>query len=217
MNEIIEKLFNYNNSLNETANSKLLEKYNEIINSFFIHFIPAVRFDSALFLRMISLLKQPEQILEIGFGSGVSSYFISNGISINHKLITIERDNERYERGLKVIDKFNMQSVELIKDDAFSFIDNDNSLYDLIFVDAGKNDYSKYLDIVKNKIKTGGLLICDNTFFNGNVVKDESDIIKRHKKPADLMKSFNNYLADMKCFETNYYMIGDGMSLSIKK
>ena len=70
------KLFSYLDDLNSSANPELVNKYKEIIEYNFTHFIPAVRLDSALFLYQMALIRQPQNILEIGFGSGVSTYFI---------------------------------------------------------------------------------------------------------------------------------------------
>ncbi|HBD94796.1 MAG: hypothetical protein A2015_09355 [Spirochaetes bacterium GWF1_31_7] len=214
--ELFEKLINYNTLLNNDANKELLEKYTEIIQAEYIHFIPAVRFDSALFLRLFAMLTKPRNILEIGFGSGVSSYFIAEQLYEVDNFVSLERDTARYERGKKIISQFNMNTVNLIHCDALEYLSNDDTMYDFIFIDAGKNDYTKYLHLIKDKLVTSGILICDNTFFNANVVKEESDIQKNHIKPTHSMKEFNTYLANLKCFNTSFFVVGDGMSLSIK-
>ena len=215
------RLFSYLDELNFSANSKLADKYKEIIEYQFTHFIPAVRFDSALFLYQLALIKQPQNILEIGFGSGVSTYFIHKPLKSIKSFFTLEKDKARCERGFDVLKTFGMDNVTLLQEDAFAFLQDyrNKSLpqFDYIFLDAGKKDYITYLPIINELISNGGFLICDNTFFNGKVVSDENELTKSYAKSVPLLKEFNLELGKSDLYETSYFWIGDGMSLSIKK
>lgn len=213
-----DKLIQYLNILNVESNSILYEEYKEILSYEFIHFIPAVRFDSALFLRTLALMKQPKHVLEIGFGSGVSAYFIRKPIQSLCQFITLEKELLRYERGLKVLKNYHLSDVQLYHIDAFKYLDeNPYQTFDYVFLDATKKDYLSYLPILGQIIKPGGFLVCDNTFFNGKVVQNEEKLSKSHKKSVSLLKEFNIQLSKEKKFETSYFCIGDGMSLSIRK
>ncbi len=212
------KLFSYLDDLNLSANAELANKYKEIIEYQFTHFIPAVRFDSALFLYQLALIKQPQNILEIGFGSGVSAYFINKPLLTSPKsFITLEKDEARYERGINVLKTFNMENVTLLKRDAFEFLQNCREKFDYIFLDAGKKDYITYLPIINNLMSQGGFLICDNTFFNGKVAVNEENLTKSYVKSVPLLKEFNMALAKSDLYNTSYFWIGDGMSLSVRK
>lgn len=211
------KLFSYLDDLNLSANAELANKYKEIIEYQFTHFIPAVRFDSALFLYQLALIKQPQNILEIGFGSGVSAYFINKPLFAPKSFITLEKDEARYERGINVLKTFNMENVTLLKKDAFEFLQNCREKFDYIFLDAGKKDYITYLPIINNLMSQGGFLICDNTFFNGKVAVNEENLTKSYAKSVPLLKEFNMALAKSDLYNTSYFWIGDGMSLSVRK
>ncbi len=212
------KLFSYLDDLNLSANAELANKYKEIIEYQFTHFIPAVRFDSALFLYQLALIKQPQNILEIGFGSGVSAYFINKPLLTSPKsFITLEKDEARYERGINVLKTFNMENVTLLKRDAFEFLQDCREKFDYIFLDAGKKDYITYLPIINNLMSQGGFLICDNTFFNGKVAVNEENLTKSYVKSVPLLKEFNMALAKSDLYNTSYFWIGDGMSLSVRK
>lgn len=212
------KLFSYLDDLNLSANAELANKYKEIIEYQFTHFIPAVRFDSALFLYQLALIKQPQNILEIGFGSGVSAYFINKPLLTSPKsFITLEKDEARYKRGINVLKTFNMENVTLLKKDAFEFLQDCREKFDYIFLDAGKKDYITYLPIINNLMSQGGFLICDNTFFNGKVAVSEENLTKSYAKNVPLLKEFNMALAKSDLYNTSYFWIGDGMSLSIRK
>lgn len=212
------KLFSYLDDLNLSANAELANKYKEIIEYQFTHFIPAVRFDSALFLYQLALIKQPQNILEIGFGSGVSAYFINKPLLTSPKsFITLEKDEARYKRGINVLKTFNMENVTLLKKDAFEFLQNCREKFDYIFLDAGKKDYITYLPIINNLMSQGGFLICDNTFFNGKVAVNEENLTKSYAKSVPLLREFNMALAKSDLYNTSYFWIGDGMSLSVRK
>lgn len=212
------KLFSYLDDLNLCANTELANKYKEIIEYRFEHFIPAVRFDSALFLYQLSLIKQPQNILEIGFGSGVSTYFINKPLAASPKVfITLEKDESRYKRGIDVLKAFDMENVTLLNEDAFEYLKNCREKFDYIFLDAGKKDYLAYLPIIDNLMSQGGFLICDNTFFNGKVALNEEDLTKSYAKSVPLLKEFNTNLAKSSLYNTSYFWIGDGMSLSVRK
>lgn len=211
------KLFSYLDDLNTSANNELVNRYKEITEYQFTHFIPAVRFDSALFLYQLALIKQPQNILEIGFGSGVSAYFINKPLVSPKSFITLEKDESRYKRGINVLKTFDMENVTLLKKDAFEFLQNCHEKFDYIFLDAGKKDYITYLPIINDLILQGGFLVCDNTFFNGKVVSNEEDLTKSYIKSVPLLKEFNMTLAKSDLYNTSYFWIGDGMSLSIRK
>lgn len=211
------KLFSYLDDLNVSANVELANKYKEIIEYQFTHFIPAVRFDSALFLYQLALIKQPQHILEIGFGSGVSAYFINKPLVSSKSFITLEKDESRYTRGMNVLKAFDIENVTLLKKDAIEFLQNCHEQFDYIFLDAGKKDYIIYLPLITDLLLQGGFLVCDNTFFNGKVVMNEEDLTKPYIKSVPLLKEFNMALAKSDLYNTSYFWIGDGMSLSVKK
>ena len=215
------KLFSYLDELNSLANPELADKYKEIIEYNFTHFIPAVRFDSALFLYQMALIRQPQNILEIGFGSGVSTYFIYKPLVSMKSFFTLEKDESRCLRGFDVLKAFEMENVTLLKEDAFVFLQEyrNKSLpkFDYVFLDAGKKDYLSYLPIINELMAPGGFLICDNTFFNGKVVLEDEQLTKSYAKSVPLLKEFNVELGKSELYNTSYFWIGDGMSLSIKK
>ena len=134
---------------------------------------------------------------------------------------TLEKDESRYRRGLDVLKSFEMENVTLLNDDAFTFLqeyqDKKYPKFDYIFLDAGKKDYLSYLPIIDEIIAQGGFLICDNTFFNGKVAIEEDQLTKSYIKSVPLLKKFNIELGKSNLYNTSYFWIGDGMSLSIRK
>ena len=208
-----KKIFTYINFLNSN-NLKLKDYYKEIINFENVHFIPAVTLETALFLKWISNLLQPKNILEIGFGNGVSSIFIFKGLDKIFNFFSLERDNNRYQRGLKLLKKYKINSIQLMKKDAFNFLKYTTQHFDLIFLDAVKSEYHKYIPLIKPILNLNGILICDNILFGGKVVSDKID--KKYENGVKYMKLFNKMISEDKDFNTFFLTIGDGVSISIK-
>jgi predicted O-methyltransferase YrrM len=226
-----EKILNYINSLN-LCNSSLSEYYKEIISFQEKYFIPAISLEVGIFLKWLCSLKQPDNLLEIGFGSGVSSVFINLGLNRASNFISLERDKNRYERGVKLLEHFKIASIKLIKIDAFDFFKNNDMMFDFIFLDAVKSEYNLYLEPIKKILNKNGILICDNILFGKRVIKEnkvnevnninnnekiDENIDKKYKNGIKKVDLFNNKLINDEKFNTIFLPIGDGISISIKK
>ena len=197
-----------------SKDSEFVDLYKSIVSFNKIHFIPYVSYEIALFLRLMANLKQPKNILEIGFGSGVSSIFIKSGIKKTNKFITLELDKNRYNRGIELLKKFNISNIELIYIDAFEYFKKSKIKFDYIFLDAVKRDYHKYIEPIKMILNKGGVFLTDNVLFGGRIVKESVE--KKYENGVKFLKKFNEDLSNDKSFETLFLPIGDGISISIK-
>ena len=211
---IDKKLVDYFNILNDqqTALQELYEQINTFEN---IHFIPAVRFETALYLSWQTGTIRPDKVLEIGFGSGTSSIFIKKGSDEIKKFISLERDKNRFERGLRLFDHLSLTGIELIKTDAFHFFENQQEQFDMVFLDAVKRDYIDYLPKLLPLLSARGILICDNILFNGKILLDDPGA--KYRDGVNLLRDFNQILSTEKELSTHFIPIGDGLSISVKK
>lgn len=189
--------------------------YEDIYNFKKDRFIPAVRFDVALFLKIITAVKSPKNILEIGFGSGVSALFISNGFKDYENFISLEVDKKRYDRGVELLNHYSVKDIQLKNENSFDFFVTNKLEFDMVFLDAEKSKYCDYIQPIKKILKKGGVLIGDNTIFGGRVVSE--NIQKRYVKGTNSIKNYNTHLSLDNEFTTLFLDIGDGLSLSIKK
>lgn len=183
------------------------------------HFIPAVRFDTAMFLMQTAAMRQPNNVLEIGFGSGASSVFIRHGLqnAADYRITTLERDNNRYVRGQALFAELGISDIDLIKCDAFDYLRKCEHLFDYIFLDAVKRDYIDYLPFIKKILSQNGILIVDNTFFNDKVLRPIDELEEKYRSGVGLLDRFNRTLAGDGDFVTMMYNIGDGMTIAIKR
>jgi predicted O-methyltransferase YrrM len=209
------KSFSYINSLNFNKDSELILFYDEIINFDNEHFIPAISFDTALFLNWFCNIVKPKNILEIGFGSGASSLFIHKNLNNIKNFISLEKDKNRYNRGLNLLSKFNITNINIIHQDAFKFLENNDLNFDLIFLDAMKKDYCDYLPLLKKILNKDGVLIADNLLFNGKVI--DADLENKYLNGVNFIKKFTKMIIEDGDFDTLFLNIGDGISVSHKK
>lgn len=210
----LEKVFSYLDLLNNN-NDELLKYFNDILEFERTHFIPAVRFEMALFLRFICGILQPEKILEIGFGAGASTLFMDDQLKRNRLFITLERDINRSNRGQSLLKHFNKGHINLLHKNAFDFLEESNEKFDLIFLDGVKREYINYIKPLKKAVSDRGIIICDNILFNGKVV--EGELERRYKNGVELLRKFNSMITKDPELETMFLNIGDGISLSYKK
>ncbi len=122
-------------------------------------------------LTMLSKMIQPERILEVGTFTGYSAICLARGLKENGKLITIEIDDELENFAHRYIDKAGLQDkiIQLIGP-ALEIISKLNETFDLVFLDADKQEYIEYYNQVFDKVRKGGIIIADNVLWSGKVL-----------------------------------------------
>ncbi|MCG3164316.1 MAG: hypothetical protein POELPBGB_00070 [Bacteroidia bacterium] len=130
-------------------------------------------------LRMLSLMIKPKNILEIGTFTGYSGICLSEGLQQGGKLITIDVNAELEDMVRKY---FKLAEVDNKIDyrigNAMQIIPTLNEKFDLVFIDADKENYSNYYDLVFNQVNTGGYIIADNVLWSGKVTSPEEKMDK---------------------------------------
>lgn len=207
-----QEIVEYLNNLN--SNEILADIYEKIINFENKYYIPAVKKETFFFLNWIARLKKPENILEIGFGSGASSFAIHYGYDQYKFFLSLERDNNRFIRGINLLKNFNIEKIKILKKDAFLFLKESTKQFDFIFLDAVKRDYLEYLPLLKKVLKKDGILICDNIIFNKRVLQEQPE--EKYKGTVLRLKKFNEIISQDNDLKTIFLPIGDGLSISIK-
>ena len=154
-------------------------------------------------------------VLEIGSAIGYSSIMMCLN-NKNLKVTTIEKNIDMYDEALKNINKFNMNDrITIINSDALNV--NISDKYDLIFIDAAKSQYIKFFEKFEINLNNGGVILTDNLSFHGLV---ENPNLTNNRNTKQLVKKIQKYIEYLKnndMYNTKFYSIGDGISVSKKK
>ena len=185
--------------------------------------IPYLAPEKGKLLSFITKLKNPLKCLEIGLGSGYSTYLILNSLSRNGKLTSIDFNFFRvelfYDNIFKKLPKSLQNKISVLPLDSFYVLEKlieINEKFDLIFLDATKRDYFKYYQILPNLLNNKGILIADNITYSEQTFHPEAKRSKNYLEGIKLIEEANKYLLDMDNFETVFLPIGDGISISLK-
>ena len=164
-------------------------------------------------LSLISKIKQPKNILEIGTYTGYSTICLAEGLVKNGKIHTIDKNEELVEIQKKYFlrSKFN-ENIEIHTGNALDIINGLNINFDLIFLDADKENYATYFQIISKILNKNGVLIIDNVLWHGKVLNSKES----HDDVTKKIDQFNKALILNKKFETFMLPVRDGLSIAIK-
>jgi len=163
------------------------------------------------FLSMLSKMKSPSTILEIGTYTGYGTLCLSEGLKEGGKIFTIDRNEEL----LKIQNKYFEESgkrdkIIQLTGNAKEILNDLNETYDLVFIDADKENYIEYFNQVSERLNKNGIIISDNVLWSGKVL--DSSLEKDEETNALL--NFNKILNEDKRFETVILPLRDGLSIS---
>ena len=165
-------------------------------------------------LSIISKIINPKKILEIGTFTGYSTLCLAEGLDKNGQIHTVDINEELYDLQRKYFKKSSFNSnITQHLGNALEIIPKLDHDFDLIFLDADKINYPKYLDILIVRLKKGGVLLSDNVLWDGKVLNEISQKDKSTKAIVEYNKMLNNRI-DM---DSVILPIRDGITLSIKK
>lgn len=126
------------------------------------------------FLEMISRMISPKAILEVGTFTGYSAICLAQGLAEGGKLHTIEAEGAYAEIALEYFAKAGLEAkITLHEGDALKIIPLLNETFDLVFIDAAKEHYIDYYNLIIDKLRKGGFILADNALWDGRVLEGE--------------------------------------------
>jgi predicted O-methyltransferase YrrM len=165
-------------------------------------------------LKVLSLLVQPKNVLEIGTFTAYATLCLADGLAEGGVVHTIEKDVILEDFILSTIEKYGYEDrIKLHIGNAMEIIDQIEGDFDLIFIDADKANYPAYFEKCVSRLRSGGLIIADNILWYGKVVLP----VKDSDKETKAIKLFNETVSKDPRFDSLILPIRDGIMVARKK
>lgn len=167
-------------------------------------------------LAMIAKMIRPENILEIGTFTGYSAICLAEGLKTQSgRIYTIDKNGSLKDRVSEYFKEANLsEKVIYHQCNALEILPTVNQKFDLVFIDADKKNYSKYYELVFDKVNPGGFILVDNVFWKGKIL--EQDLKKMDLKTRAIV-DFNNMVMKDPRVEVLLLNVRDGLMLIHKK
>ncbi|WP_144281781.1 O-methyltransferase [Chryseobacterium echinoideorum] len=164
-------------------------------------------------LTMISKILNPEKILEIGTFTGYATLCLAEGLSDQGKIITLDVNEDLAYLPEKYFaeSKFSHQ-IEFKIQDAKEFLRNSEEFFDLVFIDADKENYAEYFRLIKPRTKSGSVIMFDNVLWYGKVLEENPK-----QKSTQVIKQLNDLIAKDEDFENLILPLRDGVNFLRRK
>lgn len=186
---------------------KEMEEYANINN------IPIVGPLVGRYLSQICLIKQPDNIFELGSGYGYSALWFAKSMKQGSKINCSDYSGLFSELAGNYFAKADQsEKLEFITGNSIDILKAADDKYDLIFNDIDKERYPEVIELAFEKLNPGGIFISDNVLWYGRVAEDNYDDLPSTKG----VKEFNKKLFSSKGFFSTIIPLRDGLSLSVK-
>jgi predicted O-methyltransferase YrrM len=171
-------------------------------------------------------MKRPSRILEIGTAVGFSALFMQHYAPAECRIITIEKDRVRAQKARENFARYGRISTEggqtgitLMEGDAIEVLGGirEDESFDLVFMDAAKGQYIRFLPDAVRLLGSGGLLITDNILQEGEVLSSRFAVTRRNRTIHARMRAYIHALMEEERLETLLLPTGDGAAVSLKK
>lgn len=166
-------------------------------------------------LSMLSKMIQPKTILEIGTYTGYSAICLAEGLKENGKLYTIDINEELEDMARSYFEKANItKQVDFRIGNALDIIPEiKEDQFDLVFIDADKNNYLNYYELVIDRVNSGGYIIADNVLWSGKVTMETDKM----DPDTFAINEFNKHILADSRVENVLFPIRDGLMVIRKK
>lgn len=165
-------------------------------------------------LSLISKIINPKFILDIGTYTGYSALCLAEGLQAIGELHTIDKNEELVSFQRKYFDRSGYgEQIHQHLGNAADIIPSIEKKFDLIFIDADKENYVNYFNLIMEKLNSGGVILSDNVLWSGKVLSQ----VNSNDKDTKVLTAFNKLLREDNRIETVMLPIRDGLTISRKK
>ncbi|MFY1048312.1 O-methyltransferase [Chryseobacterium sp. GP-SGM7] len=164
-------------------------------------------------LTIISKMLNPKNILEIGTFTGYATLCLAEGLSSEGKITTIDVNEDlAYLPGKYFSESEYSDQIDFKIQDAKEFLRNTDEVFDLVFIDADKENYAEYFRLIKPKTKSGSVILFDNVLWYGKVLEENPK-----QRSTQIIKELNDLIAKDEDFENLILPLRDGVNFLRRK
>ena len=221
-----------NMELTQNITNELVTKY---INSFYRPLTPAlgalraeaeaagvpiILKETEQYLTTMLAIVKPKRILEIGCAVGSSAMFFAE--CCGAEVLTVEKDPEVYQTAVDNIRRLGYENRVTVlcgdgEEAVYQLKQKETAPFDLVFIDAAKSHYRRFLDAALTVSCEDAVILCDNVLFKAKVADDRYDPNGKHKTNVRRMREFLEYIGQHPGMESSVLAVGDGISVTKRK
>ena len=175
------------------------------------HRVPIADREVARFVEISARISGARKALEIGMAIGYTVIHLARGMGENGRVVTIDPSDEMISAATGYLKRAGvLNQVEIERGKALEVMPNLDETFDLLFIDAMKEEYSRYLDLGLPRLRTGGVVIVDNLLWGGKVAAGDTE------SSTVALREFNPYFMNHPQLIAEVLAVGDGLGYAVK-
>src|SRR6476646_508520 len=178
------------------------------------HRVPIADREVAMFLEITARASRAQSVLEIGMAIGYSVLHLRRGMGQTGTVTTIELSDEMIRAASGYLKRANLfDRVKIERGKALDVMPRLTDTYDLLYIDAVKEEYQQYLDLGLARLRSGGVVVVDNLLWGGRVAQAEN---ANDESSTKALREFNRYFINHPQLRSEILSVGDGLGYAVK-
>ena len=179
------------------------------------HRVPIADREVAFFLEITARATKARRALEIGMAIGYGALHLARGMSEDGRVITIEPNEEMIRLSEDYLTRAGLRErVQIERGYALEVIPRLEETFDLLYIDAVKEEYGEYLDLALPMLRTGGVVIVDNLLWGGQVAGELRS--PDQQRSTEALREFNKKFVGHAQLRAEVLSVGDGLGYGVK-
>jgi len=175
------------------------------------HRVPIADREVSRFIEITARITGARKALEIGMAIGYSVVHLARGMGEQGRVVTIDPSDEMISAATGYLKRAGLlDRVEIKRGKALEVMPQIDETFDLLFIDAVKEEYSQYLDLGLPRLRTGGVVIVDNLLWGGRVASGDTE------SSTVALREFNPYFINHPQLLAEVLPVGDGLGYAVK-
>ena len=178
--------------------------------------VPIADPEVATFLEITVRAIQARRVLEVGTAIGYADVFMARAMPPDGKIVTIDVSDDMIGKAREYVKRAGLEDrVEFHKGPALTVIPILDGPFDLVYLDAVKEEYGAYLDLALPLTRVGGVFVCDNVLWKGQVASGRL-LTDRYRRSTEALRRFNDYFVQHSQLLAQILPVGDGLAYGVK-